>query len=1149
MIQFKFILALLCTVLVIKANGQELPEVIPPSPEAQKIIQYIDYPVSYSTGLSSVNIPLYTIKSKELNLPLSLSYHASGLQPSADDGLVGLGWKLNTGGTITREINGQPDEQYWDHIIKSEDDLPYGEQCDEVINGGCYHTKNDPGYTYMSNIEKKIDDSEYDIFYYSLLGSSGKFVFKRSNDINTFLEPITLPYKPSVSIKPILKNSTPGGYYFEYFDIVDENGNFYRFGKSISTEKEELEKFVNNSSSITVKGSTSWLLTEIISANKTDTIYFEYENVFNTETPTLEAHKYILKLNRSQSVTEGGLGSSLSGYSYTQKRIKKITSKNCEVSFSYKGKYYKNKILEKIEIFKRGGTTPFKTINLKSSKYHNDSDRLNWYKLEEVSFEDVDLEEIYKYSLVYYNDGTPSKFPNIHDEQTEETYSVDYWGYFNGASNTALLDPSQSNIGPFISKTADRTPNPIYSMSGALESITYPTGGKTTYTYEGNENSNGSIIGGLRIREIKKEGGGEDMLRTFVYGIGTDVISFGYPTNIIGLPVSSGLFRQISIQLNGNVASSLTRTYLSAPEASINLNGSPSTYKNVKEYIGSETNNTGWIEHDFDAFPIVSHQHISTDVFPKNEWVLWWPYYELFTTQPIGIAYEAEVFYQSTYVFGEVFEKSTKYYNGSALIKEVENFYSHEEKELLQGLKIRRFVSPSSSYGVLKNRFFWRRNYHVQQLSQTLDSTVVTDYLEGGELTSRTYYTYDANLFVKESKTKDSKGVWKISKMKYPTDFATSGNVYEKMKARHILSPVIETSNYLGSTFLSSLKSSYKEWGGDIIAPELVQTKKKGQASAETRIRYESYDDFGNPRTVRKEGGTPITYLWGYNNTLPIANVANAAYEEDIETYTEQAPISYSNAITISVPTDQDLPNTTFTIDQAQTVTFTVSLSSLGSPGSPGENILYLSLDGSTWSYKLDAGENMPSAPSITKTLQPGTYSIKYRAALLLNGSGLILDLNGSYLRTLKRAHATVFHTSFEEDGNNSSYAKTGRKIHYGTYKVPLPTTAGKYILSYWKKQGSGDWQYTEEPPITVTSTAFQTKTIGAIGSYIDEVRLYPTDAQMTTYTYDPLIGMTSQTDPNGLTTYFEYDSFGRLKLVRDHEGNILKSNEYNYKH
>jgi YD repeat-containing protein len=67
--------------------------------------------------------------------------------------------------------------------------------------------------------------------------------------------------------------------------------------------------------------------------------------------------------------------------------------------------------------------------------------------------------------------------------------------------------------------------------------------------------------------------------------------------------------------------------------------------------------------------------------------------------------------------------------------------------------------------------------------------------------------------------------------------------------------------------------------------------------------------------------------------------------------------------------------------------------------------------------------------------------------------------------------------------------------------------------------------------------------------AYFDDLRFLPMDAQMTTYTYDPLIGVTSVSDVNNKPTKYEYDGFGRLALVRDFKGNILKKYNYNYKH
>jgi|GEM_PF-5212093 len=67
------------------------------------------------------------------------------------------------------------------------------------------------------------------------------------------------------------------------------------------------------------------------------------------------------------------------------------------------------------------------------------------------------------------------------------------------------------------------------------------------------------------------------------------------------------------------------------------------------------------------------------------------------------------------------------------------------------------------------------------------------------------------------------------------------------------------------------------------------------------------------------------------------------------------------------------------------------------------------------------------------------------------------------------------------------------------------------------------------------------------VSKIIDEVRLYPVGAHMTSYTYDPVVGMTSQTDPAGRTATYEYDALGRLLRVRDEQNRIQAQQEYHY--
>ncbi|GET24693.1 hypothetical protein [Prolixibacter sp. NT017] len=51
-----------------------------------------------------------------------------------------------------------------------------------------------------------------------------------------------------------------------------------------------------------------------------------------------------------------------------------------------------------------------------------------------------------------------------------------------------------------------------------------------------------------------------------------------------------------------------------------------------------------------------------------------------------------------------------------------------------------------------------------------------------------------------------------------------------------------------------------------------------------------------------------------------------------------------------------------------------------------------------------------------------------------------------------------------------------------------------------------------------------------------------------TMYVFQPLVGMISQMDLNGLKTYYDYDSFGRLETIQDNDYNFVKSFEYHYK-
>lgn len=119
------------------------------------------------------------------------------------------------------------------------------------------------------------------------------------------------------------------------------------------------------------------------------------------------------------------------------------------------------------------------------------------------------------------------------------------------------------------------------------------------------------------------------------------------------------------------------------------------------------------------------------------------------------------------------------------------------------------------------------------------------------------------------------------------------------------------------------------------------------------------------------------------------------------------------------------------------------------------------------------------------------------------------------------------------------------------------------YYVTYWSTSGSaysisgtaGGWPKSIGS-VTIGSTTwygYQHKitgqsTITVTGSGdIDELRVCPADALMTTYTYHPIYGISTQNDANNRITYYEYDGLGRLTLIRDQQQNIIKRFEYKY--
>jgi hypothetical protein len=309
-------------------------------------------------------------------------------------------------------------------------------------------------------------------------------------------------------------------------------------------------------------------------------------------------------------------------------------------------------------------------------------------------------------------------------------------------------------------------------------------------------------------------------------------------------------------------------------------------------------------------------------------------------------------------------------------------------------------------------------NYNIVTGRMEKTSETETYYFNGTPVTKTTSYEYNGarKYYPSDITQTNSDGSNTIIKKKYPYDLSST-SPYTTMVSRNIISPTIVTKEFHNNNFLRADSTADSLWHTSFFKPLAEYTRTVGQTGYERRLKYNDYDDKGNILSISKEDDIKYSYIWGYNQSYPIAEIMNSS------------------------------------------------------------------------------------------------------------------DTN-------------VFYTSFEEtDGNSNngdSYTgKLSRTNGFSKYLSDL--SVGQYILSYSKKNGN-NWDL-EVDTVIVTNGQY---TINISGQ-VDEVRFYPINARMTTYTYKPLVGMTSKTDQNNITTYYEYDLIGRLEYIRDNNRKILKHIEYHY--
>ena len=499
------LLATLLTVLSVKAQDSTLTigRVSIASPTAASLGQYGDIPVSYHTGIPDISIPLYAIASKNLKMPVTLSYHSGGIKPAEISSWVGAGWALSAGGVITRTVNGSPDD-------KGSGGANYfqsGYYSDYGYHGPLWIYQ--PGTTtdgYVSDDKQFVagrKDGQPDMYSVNFGGKSYKCYFGDDRKVH-WIPNMDLPIEPDYV----------EGQGFRGFIITANDGSKLYFGKTGNNGSvDPIEITIPSTLQFAYAGAnsavSSWYLNKVVSFDKTDSITFEYatENYsyHNIATMPLSSafvpsflaaaniEYYLVKnfvkgvrltkinysagsilftpaANPRTDLSAGWLadGSMYDTVNTESRALGSITFKNnsgtvCKKDSFYYGYWSDNSALTGTLI------TTYNNLNLHSDRY-----RLRLDSMKEMSC-DGSI-KIPAHQFEYFGETVYRRL----------TFGIDFWGYANGRTSNTRLQPTvySEATARFTIQGADRDPRWPAMRGAGLRKITYPTGGSTEMVFE-----------------------------------------------------------------------------------------------------------------------------------------------------------------------------------------------------------------------------------------------------------------------------------------------------------------------------------------------------------------------------------------------------------------------------------------------------------------------------------------------------------------------------------------------------------------------------------------------------------------------------------------------------------------------------------------
>jgi uncharacterized protein YjhX (UPF0386 family) len=1116
---------------IAQGGALKIPEYTVSSPEAASLGKYGNYPVNLSTGVPTISIPLYQVKGKSLELPISLSYHASGIRVDQEATSVGLGWSLMAGGVITRTIRDQVDEQGANGFLVTGSSLPDYNSITNLQGAGTIGT---------STALKALfaQDKEPDYFTISANGIAGSFF---ANNAGSFVTEGMQPFKvdANFSTNTIL--------------ITDQFGKMYRFGKSL-TGAEAIET-TTPTTSVTDREPTmdaplprqaytsSWYLTEIISADKTDTIKFTYTQYYYRNEKIISATRYMIYAGVGIPATDAG-GKVFDGLRKVgmttvisnMRMIDKVSFKSGEVRFIYANDRLdvlntgasipERGRLTKLEVYDRGGQFMQK-IELQNNDYFSrtgngaaidgatiSADRKKALRLNAVKFYDRTSAVVYDYKLAY--DTSVIMAPR-------NTTSQDYWGYYNGKSNTSIIPQtfftsSISSQPQFYGESRNADIN--YMKAGVLNKVIFPTGGFVTYEYEPN----------YYLSANQLEGQTQANRQISLYAINRH--SSCDPGYLSGVPANNSTQFTINDVLGntGQAVGALTvvfSDYLIYP-------GQPMTVR-----LENLTNNqVYYFEHTSAQMSLQQVINTNIDIRQGHTYKL-----ELKTNGATGsntsICNSPTIEVQINYDYWKPTSQGTivPMQAGGLRVKQINEYtntgsvasikkYEYGEEKYGPGQ-----IGVGSLIGNLTNNFYnYPLLYKHTNSTHTLENVLHFTSDSQTEMGTNSGCPVDYQK-VTEYLISTTSGLPEVGKTEY---------YYERVGADW--EP--KSSTKFPYTFLV-----YPSWKEKNLI-KVAQYKQTGSSTYELQnVQENAYTLLSEQRvkTLIIEDFQPdIYYAWEAPSITYTDNNPNRFYyynyyiSRGISLKTKEVSRGYVNGVEAMVQNTQYEYNDIFDLKKKT------------EQDSKGELIQTIYKYTNDVGYTSLVAKNILSSPVQVEIVKSGR---------VVNGSLLTYNNEGQVTASYEaNALATpVNYTSYSTIP--SYYWKKVDILYDPTSKIvqTVKSSSGPATVMLWSYGG----QY---PIASITNTSYATvENILGSTAISNMQQGFPTEtevfnflaplwthpdmaaAQVTGHSYILLKGQSRVKDPRGLYTHFGYDAFGRLALIRDHNLNILKTYCYNY--